>query len=63
MHSTDEAIFSKIHDCRTEPDIDKQVSILKDLNLSLPFSKRLLLQSVYTDDYIERMLVTIEDMT
>lgn len=62
MQSPYEAVYSKIHHCREETDIDKQVSILIDLNLSLPLSKRLPLQSVFTDDYVERMLSIVEEM-
>ena len=54
--------YSKIHHYSEETDIDKQVSILIDLNLSLPLSKRLPLQSVFTDDYVERMLSIVEEM-
>jgi len=46
--------------CRAENNIDKKVEILKSLNLLLPDSKRIKLQSMFTRDYVENVLSLIE---
>lgn len=48
--------------CRAEDNIDKKVEILKSLNLLLPISKRIKLQSMFTRDYIESVLSRMEEL-
>ena len=50
-----------ISECKNEADIDRQVSMLLELNKALPIEKRVRLQSFYTKDYVRRVLCWIED--
>jgi hypothetical protein len=61
MHSATEEVSLKIHRCKEEKDIDKQISILKDLNKLLPANRRIALQTSFTNDYIRRVLCWIEE--
>lgn len=61
MNSATEEVTLKIRKCEEEKDIDKQISILKDLNMSLPANRRIALQTSFTKDYIRRVLCWIEE--
>lgn len=50
-----------ISECKNEKDIDKQVSMLLKLNKALPVEKRVAMQSLYTKNYVQRVLSWIED--
>lgn len=50
-----------ISECKNEKDIDKQVSMLLKLNKALPIEKRVAMQSLYTKNYVQRVLSWIED--
>lgn len=63
MCSASEEISFMIRKCKDEKDIDKQISILKELNTLLPLDRRIALQSLYTRDYIQRVLSWIEEIS
>lgn len=49
-----------VQKCREANSIDGQVEVLKILNMMLPLSRRVKLQSMFTDDYVEKVLSLIE---
>ena len=61
MHLISKEISSMISACKNEKDIDKQVSMLLKLNKALPVEKRVAMQSLYTKNYVQRVLSWIED--
>lgn len=61
MNTVNKEIFLLITNCREEKNIDRQVSMLLELNQALPPQKRVSLQSFYTKDYVRRVLSWIED--
>jgi hypothetical protein len=52
-----------IDKCRKEDNFDTQISMLKEINKSLPASERLIIPSLITEDYVFRALEMIEEMT
>ena len=61
MHLISKKISLMISECKNEANIDRQVSMLLELNKALPIEKRVRLQSFYTKDYVRRVLCWIED--
>jgi hypothetical protein len=55
------ALRTLIETCRYEPDVDRQIEILREVNAKLPKSKRLRIPSLFTDDYIRKALDIIEE--
>jgi hypothetical protein len=54
-------INSLIAGCRYQNDVDKQIRILHAINSALPKSLRLQMPSLFTNDFVSRALVIIED--
>jgi hypothetical protein len=62
MHRmTHQGLAFLIEKCRSEDDVDSQISMLNRINNSLPESERLRLPSLITDDYVFRALEAIEE--
>ena len=47
---------------RESNDIDQQVRLLEELNTLLPTEQRLLLPSLFTNDYVSRAVNLIEEI-
>jgi hypothetical protein len=47
---------------RESNDIDQQVRLLEELNTLLPSEQRLLLPSLFTNDYVSRAVNLIEEI-
>jgi hypothetical protein len=54
-------ISGLVRRCRNEPNLDRQVRILFEINRQLPSRQRLELPSLFTDDYVTRALDIIEE--
>ena len=55
-------LASLIEKCRYEVnDVDKQIELLQQINLSLPRSIRIKLPSLITNDYVDKALDRIEE--
>jgi hypothetical protein len=52
-----------IDKCRKEDNFDTQISMLKEINKSLPASAQLMIPSLITEDYVFRALEMIEERT
>jgi hypothetical protein len=50
-----------VQKCRYEPNLDRQVEMLFQINNSLPSRMQLTLPSFFTDDYVTRALDTVEE--
>ena len=61
MYFVGKEISLMISECKNENYIEKQVSMLLELNKALPVEKRVRLQSSYTKNYVQRVLSWIED--
>ena len=53
----------KIRECRYEMDVDKQISMLNEINSHLSGKKRIRLPSLMTNDYVARALDIIEELS
>lgn len=56
-----EGIFDAIATCRAERSLDRQVEILSRLNSSVPEQVRIRLPSLFTNDFVNRALDTLEE--
>ena len=63
MSLTQERLVYKIRECRYEMDVDKQISMLNEINSYLPGKKRIRLPSLMTNDYVARALDIIEELS
>ena len=51
-----------IEECNSEPDIDKKIQLFYKVNSILPEKDKVILQSLITDDYIDRYS-TVSDIS
>jgi len=58
MHT--QALRILIDRCRYEPDIDRQIEMLYEVNSGLPKSEQLRFPSLFTDDYVRGALDIVE---
>jgi len=56
-------IAERISDIRGEPDVEKRMRRLRELNESLPRTVRLELPSLVTNAYVRRVLDILEERT
>jgi hypothetical protein len=54
-------VLALIAHCREEKNIDRKIELLLQLNEILPYSSRLKLPSLVTNDYVQRALEVIEE--
>jgi hypothetical protein len=63
MSLIQERLVYKIRECRYEMDVDKQISMLNEINKHLPGKKRIRLPSLMTNDYVAKALDIIEELS
>lgn len=55
------SIMELIEQCKTEPDLDRKIVLLRAINSMLPKSQQLKIPSLITNDYVHMALYRIED--
>jgi hypothetical protein len=58
---SDHDLLSLVTACRYEPNLDRQIVLLEEINNHLPEPLRLKIPSLLTNDYVFHALDTVED--
>ena len=57
-----ESIAGLLEKCKSEPDLDRRIEMLRMINAMLPQSQQLKIPSLITNDYVYQALYRIEEM-
>jgi hypothetical protein len=56
------SIAGLLEKCKSEPDLDRRIEMLRMINAMLPQSQQLKIPSLITNDYVYQALYRIEEM-
>ena len=55
-------IAGLLEKCKSEPELDRKIEMLRTINAMLPSSQQLKIPSLITNDYVYQALYRIEEM-